>query len=209
MKDQRFDDITDIQANVTSKVPDVQELPDIGSSDNVALHLLKLYPTVSSYLLRQLVFKLFFSNRVRKIKNSDYCNSAVKQITKLWIFVRENLTMVNAWILYKRDCSSHSISPKRQYTLLEFKTDLVYILSTKKSVRKKDVLFQFSLEERRERKPNTILPVQNVRKDEVAKLANFFGQQKTLQKVHLCHTPIQTVVGNFTFKLLCTEVQTL
>ncbi|XP_047364427.1 piggyBac transposable element-derived protein 4-like [Vespa velutina] len=33
-----------------------------------------------------------------------------------------NLTVVNAWLLYKRDCSSHSVNPDRQYNLLKFKT---------------------------------------------------------------------------------------
>jgi len=102
----------------------------------------------------------------------------IKIRSKKWyhriMFHLLDLTVVNAWLLYKRDCSSHSIRPKRQYTLLEFKTDIASCLCqehkgiSRKRRRPVSTFVDKQLEEKRKRRRNTILPVQNVRKDEVA-----------------------------------------
>ncbi|XP_017764157.1 PREDICTED: piggyBac transposable element-derived protein 3-like, partial [Eufriesea mexicana] len=73
-----------------------------------------------------------------------------------------------------RDYSSYSVNPGRQYSLLEFKTDTASCLcqehkeTPKKRGRPASNEVDKQLQNKRKKKPNTTLPVQNVRKDEVA-----------------------------------------
>ncbi|CAK9810683.1 PiggyBac transposable element-derived protein 3 [Anthophora plagiata] len=121
-----------------------------------------------------------------------------------------DLTVVNAWLLYKRDCSSHSVSPGRQSALLKFKTDIASCLvqehkgTREKRGRPASTDVDKHLQEKIKRRPNVILPVQNVRKDEVAHWPMFSDNRGRCKKpeckgvpkikcskcnVHLCLTP--------------------
>lgn len=138
----------------------------------------------------------------------------IKIRSKKWhhriIFHLLDLTVVNAWLLYKRDCSSHSVSPGRQYSLLEFKTDIAFCLckehkgTPKKRGRPVSSEVDKQLENKRKKRPNSTLPVQNVRKDEVAHWPIFSDSRRRCKKpgckgvpkikcskcnVHLCLTP--------------------
>lgn len=121
-----------------------------------------------------------------------------------------DLAVVNAWLLYKRDCISHSVSPSRQYSLLTFKTEIASCLcqerkgTQKKRGRPASSEVYKQLQNKRKRRSNSILPVEDVRKDEVAHWPIFSDNRgrcknpgcKGVPKikcskcnVHLCLTP--------------------
>lgn len=138
----------------------------------------------------------------------------IKIRSKKWyhriMFHLLDLTVVNAWLLYKRDCLSHSVSPGRQYSLLKFKTDIASCLcqehkgTQKKRGRPTSNEVHKQLQNKRKRRPNTTLPVEDVRKDEVAHWPIFSDNRGRCKKpgckgvpkikcskcnVYLCLTP--------------------
>uniref|UniRef100_A0A0K0EC24 DDE_Tnp_1_7 domain-containing protein n=1 Tax=Strongyloides stercoralis TaxID=6248 RepID=A0A0K0EC24_STRER len=84
-----------------------------------------------------------------------------------------DLSVVNGWLLYRRDCNYFKIEAKNQYNLLDFKSELANTLCQKGlrcniRVRPRSTEIEHGLSEKRKRGPTVSVPPKEVRLDQTS-----------------------------------------